>query len=127
MTKEEILEGNKLIAEFLGYIYVPYTTGNYGGTHGWVLKNYKLIDKKMPKLFLGRTTKDLLYHKSWDWLMPCVEKINKINILELPSNLGTLKIKVKGSLYGIGVDNTIEDVWEVVVLFIKTYNEKCSE
>jgi len=127
MTKEEILEGNKLIAEFLGYIYVPYTTGNYGGTHGWVLKNYKLIDKKMPKLFLGRTTKDLLYHKSWDWLMPCVEKINKINILELPSNLGTLKIKVKGSLYGIGVDNTIEDVWEVVVLFIKTYNEECSE
>ena len=44
MTKEEILEGNKLIAEFLGYVYIPYTAGHSGGTHGWVLKNYKLID-----------------------------------------------------------------------------------
>lgn len=117
MTKEEILESNKLIAEFLGYIYVPYTAGNSGRIHGWVLKNYKLIDKKMPKLFLGRTTKDLLYHKSWDWLFSVIQKIADIHRWNLDHTLHTL------SPYW---DN-IDDVYEGVVTFIKTYNEKCSE
>ena len=117
MTKEEILEGNKLIAEFLGYIYVPYTVGNSGRTHGWVLKNYKLINRKTPKLFLGRTTKDLLYHKSWDWLMPCIGKIS--NKCEEPEELDGLKYAL--------LTNNIEEAWIFCIEFIKWYNEKCSE
>ena len=151
MTKEEILEGNRLIAEFLGYIYVPYTAGNSGGNHGWVLKNYKLIDKKMPKLFLGRTTKDLLYHKSWDWLMPIVEKISTINHgskegqryifntnrcakFHINENDKPIKIRIKGVMITypmpfieINSFDELEGTWLAVVEFIKWYNEKCSK
>lgn len=118
MTKEEILEGNKLIAEFLGYVYVPYTVGHSGGNPGWVLKNYKLIDRKTPKLFLGRTTKDLLYHTSWDWLMPVVEKIEKT----------TAFVNIKGCLVNISTivevsaPTKLEAVWLAVVEFIEWYN-----
>lgn len=47
MTKEEILLGNKLIAEFMA---------DYDLKRNW---------SKVP----------LLYNSSWDWLMPVVEKI----------------------------------------------------
>ena len=145
MTKEEILEGNKLIAEFLGYIYVPYTAGHSGRPHGWVLKNYKLIDKKTPKLFLGRTAKDLLYHKSWDWLMPCVEKIEHLK--EDVYSLGRIEINshhcrisslcknqpyiivgcYKESPEKVKTNSKLEAVYLAVITFIKWYNEKFSE
>jgi hypothetical protein len=141
MTKEEILEGNRLIAEFLGYIYIPYTTGNSGKTHGWVLKNYKLIDRKTPKLFLGRTTKDLLYHKSWDWLMPVVEKIESTRdyYVKIYGNQAYVQCKVMadttiltsqkyvaGSAYT--EENTkLSNTWSAIVEYIKFYNEKCSK
>lgn len=52
MKKEEIIEGNKLIAEFMGeHTWTNLTTlkQEYNG-------NYQ-------------------YHSSWDWLMPVVQKI----------------------------------------------------
>ena len=106
-----IEEGNKLIAEFMGRC-------------GKVNKHLYWVNIPSVKWV---TVEQMQFHTSWDWLMPVVEKINEINILKISSNLGSLKMKVKGSLYGIGVDNTIEDVWKIVVLFIKTYNEECSE
>ena len=131
MTKEEILEGNRLIAEFLGYIYVPYTAGHFGGTHGWVLKNYKLIDKQMPKLFLGRTTKDLLYHKSWDWLIPVYTRINKY-ITERSTT--DIKFATDTDQLHLNLWISIEDysetpiaLWKSIVEYIKWYNEECSK
>lgn len=65
MNKKEILENNKLIAKFEG---------------GW--------EYYTPKEFLenaywkNTTTKhssiELKYHSSWDWIMPCIEKIEKL-------------------------------------------------
>lgn len=62
MLEQEILEGNKLIAEFM--------TGK----------------SKKSKVFfdLNCCANDLKYHSSWEWLMPVVEKIemmgsNKFN------------------------------------------------
>ena len=49
MSKEEILEGNKLIAEFMD-------------EPEWC-NEFNVLDVK--------------YHSSWDWLMPVVEKIAK--------------------------------------------------
>lgn len=123
MTKEEILEGNKLIAEFLGYVYVPYTAGHSGRPCGWIIKNYKLVDRKVPKLFLGRTTKDLLYHKSWDWLMPVVEKINFLDHLNLWDKHNIDKFNLTESIANVDIERT----YELIVEFIEWYNEECAE
>ena len=119
MTKEKILEGNKLIAEFLGYAYIPYTGGHSGRPCGWIIKNYKLVDRKVPKLFLGKTTKDLLYHKSWDWLKPVIDKIS--DLTDEGKYLVTL------SIFNFTIFANITDTWYAVVEFIEWYNEKCSK
>jgi hypothetical protein len=67
---QEITEGNKLIAEFMGKSgnvdfhdgkgYVPIYW--YNGIHGGHKTPYK--------------EDELEYHKSWDWIMPVIDKIN---------------------------------------------------
>lgn len=61
MTKEEIIEGNKLIDEF----------------NEFYLKN------------LGFSDTELNYNTSWDCLMPCIGKIS--NECEEPDELDNLK------------------------------------
>lgn len=59
MTEKEILEGNLLIAEFMKVDFsLPYM---------W-----------RPGAFIEFTVDHLTYHKSWDWLMPVVEKIESL-------------------------------------------------
>ena len=59
MTTQEILEGNKLIAEFMGAKRKEYSITNR--------EHYLFRD--------GRKylTENLIFHSSWDWLMPVVE------------------------------------------------------
>lgn len=60
MDSKEITEGNKIIAEFMGY---KERLGRY------IRKNEnELIYLTLP----------MKYHTSWDWLMPVVEKIRKM-------------------------------------------------
>jgi hypothetical protein len=51
---QDIIEGNRLIAEFMGFYGNPTT--------------------KKP---ITSIEKDSKYHSSWDWLMPVVEKIER--------------------------------------------------
>lgn len=56
---------------------------------------------------------------TWDELIPVVEKINQMNILEMSESAGIQKMRVKSSLYGIGVgDMTKEKVFNEIVKFI---------
>jgi len=54
MTNEEIIEGNKIIAEFMQH---PEGYDEHG------------------------VWQKLAYHSSWDWLMPVVEKIESLGYL----------------------------------------------
>ena len=56
MTNKQILEGNKLIAEFMGLEII--TDGI-----SWFDTSYKPLGK---------------YNSSWDWIMPVVEKIEPL-------------------------------------------------
>ena len=58
MSEQEIIEGNKLIAEFMGYKFIE----------DWH-QYWRLSDKHLL------LENELKYHSSWDWLMPVVEKI----------------------------------------------------
>lgn len=64
MSTNEIVENNRLIAEFLGYKSYLYKN----------LPNKVHIqnDTIEHSLYLP----DAIYHLSWDWLMPVVKKIN---------------------------------------------------
>jgi hypothetical protein len=63
MTEQEILEGNKLIADFMGEKWEINSVTNY----------------QLPVVKKFGKWKGLRYHTSWDWLMPVVVKIENIN------------------------------------------------
>ena len=119
MSQEEILEGNKLIAEFMGLHYrsLKYYTGWY----------------KDPE-FQNRICDydGLQYHSSWNWLMPVCYKISEIikdkyNIENL-TPLDELFDILSGGLYytndDLKVSTNIMEVYSDVITFIKWYNSQ---
>jgi hypothetical protein len=93
MKQEEIIQNNKLIAEFM--------TGQ----------------SKESTVFmdLNRSANDLEYHSSWDWLMPVINKI-----YEIPLNHGWFRIKyIIDSFYPMDIEKTYKEVVE----YIEWYNE----
>ena len=98
---------NELIAEFMGYVYYPYKAEEKGYLHGWTKpdmnRKFGAVLYKQDRFnkYLARTTSDLKYHTSWDWLMPVVEKIESLRIVDL--------IIKKESVTFIWIDNP--DKW----------------
>lgn len=131
MKKQEIIEGNKLIASFMGGHLSNHPELN--GVQVW--SGYELIE---GRLNLPSTLK---YHSSWDWLMQVVEKIEKLKFSSKAQS-GSFPMKFtflrdsKGesniiSLTCASIDvpwirkdneNKIEAVWLAVVEFIKWCN-----
>ena len=112
MTQEEIIAGNKLIAEFMGLSYCEKY--RYEGWYKNHEHNHRICD------FDG-----LKYHTSWDWLMPVVEKIEKMNTTVVIEGI-MCEIKT----HSIGFDMTASDerskilaVYYAVIEFIKWYND----
>lgn len=110
ITEEQVIEGNKLIAEFMEFQYDRW-----------------LFDKQTLAI------EDCGYHTSWDWLMPVVEKIEQHGcIVEIWLSIGggcriqkpETKIKSWQTVYES--NNTLEAVWLAVVEFIKYWNNEKS-
>ena len=112
---ENIIENNKLIAEFLGFelttdsISILYYTEDRGL-------------KQLPK-----------FHSNWNWLMSVVEKIEN---LQDENNCAIYNVQIEQSFTEI-IDNhtsetivevdsnsKIEAVYQSCVEFIKWYNEQ---
>lgn len=111
MTEEQILEGNILIAKFMGYIdngdpeYLIHPETNY---------DHSVND---PECFL--------YHKSWNWLMPVIDKINDINDLEQPYvNIFPCAIEIANRHRVIAQETGHQcvDRWRAVLTFVQWYN-----
>ena len=126
MTKEEILEGNKLIAEFMGGTFKNISSKDIAVS--WVSIHMKDDDVNFQeedypeKPHNGSCWKfnELKYHSSWDWLMPVVEKIEKtyayVDIKGCAVNISTI---VETS-----APTKIEAVYMACVEFIEWYNNK---
>lgn len=116
-----IVDNNYNIAVFMGskyskdrlldiddnQIFVPY--------HG--VCRYDTIELGKGKI--------LEYHKSWDWLMPVVDKIKSLDESEFnyqATNM-TLFRKQKKSLLNIPISSEIDVVYSQIVDFIKWYND----
>jgi hypothetical protein len=128
METQEILEGNRLIAEFMG---MPITNVDVEYDTLWVstdLHNGGAIVEETNACF----------HHSWDWLMPCVEKIAAIPKIETVKpnywygyeiSSGHCWFYRENALYdkkeisNTERSTTIEATWQSVIGFIKWYND----
>jgi hypothetical protein len=109
MEKEqEIIEGNHLIAEFMGYavaVNVKHESGN---------PTYVRREKDSSTSF--QTLEWMPYHTSWDWLMPVIIKLNDKTDNDAPELAFLYK-----PLWTI---QHIAAIWEDVVKGIQYYNSQ---
>ena len=115
MSEQEIIKGNALIAEFMGFEFfksLGYTTLNF--------------DETLRLKYL----RDFKFHSSWNWLMPVVLKINTMDNFDYSVKIFTMDCQIENSKGEIiarceckyNPDELINSVWEAVVEFIKWYN-----
>lgn len=134
MTQQEILESNKLIAEFLGSKFINDAPEDYPNGYYYQPKG---VEYDCPT---GESD-EWCFNSSWDWLMPVVEKIEKIENnyhgrfgVHIISNACTIqatnfrpdkKIPYPPHYFSDHIgNNKIESVWLAVVEFIKWYNNQ---
>jgi hypothetical protein len=143
MNKEQILEGNQLIALFMGAAieqdYCIIKDQQQDGLGFYFNKS------NAPDIDLRYSSFGIKYHKSWNWLMPVVEKIesmfysvnntsspwyedetdttnrNKIQYVVIISDRNH-RIVINSSNYYLERDNKLIATWFAVVEFIKWYN-----
>jgi len=106
MTNKEILENNKLIAEFIEDIF--HKEIEIG------MKIYKNVWEHD-----GKHYQNLIYHKDWNWLMPILNRIGKI----LFENKDICRERAIYFQDWNLIDLNIEEIWETCVDFIKWYNQ----
>lgn len=127
MAPEEIIEGNKLIAEFDGGVLQADAVGH-------LKRNIFFRDMKIGLHLYNAEM--LSYHSSWDWLMPVVEKIQNIDIKAAPNYEGyRIEIVVQGYVKISGFPmpaifanvskegSLIAAIYKAIVEFIKWYNQ----
>jgi hypothetical protein len=133
MTPEQ-LEGNKLIAEFMGYEQNAFTESMFSKVED------VFVDNKGGRCSARWTP--VYYHESWDWLMPVVEKISRIEFerrydeyqekwiiwTHHPITFGMLDdnrkpmVRFYCSTLNLG-DTLIQAAWNAVVDFVKQHQE----
>lgn len=114
MSEQEIIEGNKLIAEFMR-VFTDDSQWPYH-VHGdsWKLEGLK-------------------YHKSWDWLMPVVGKIHlKKEVRDVVVTPGATAIILHEGYPSMfspcrSENTSIIECWLVVIEFVKWCREKKNE
>ena len=109
MNNDKIIEGNKLIAEFMGGHLSDHPELN--GVKVW--HGYDLVE---GRLNLPTT---LTFHSSWDWLIPIWKKIVNIgdSLMSQERNLYFQEIT-----HGLYICD-IQVVWSGIVEFIEWYNQ----
>ncbi len=108
---------NRLIAEFMGMQDTDL---------GWY-DSEDVMSEYACQMVGGNTFEVLQYDRSWDWLMPVVEKIEDVGSAEVVMNNEecTISAVIVGNEYhheSIG-KSRIDAVYQSVVEFIKWYNK----
>lgn len=116
-NKEEILAGNILIAEFDNWVKTKVS-----GINGWLRYGLIHIDTQFN------------YHKSWDSLMPVIDKIERLECVDYTKQYNEheqvydfeINLKEDGdtSSFIVSSDNKIESAYCCVVKFIEWYNNR---
>lgn len=133
MTEEKIIGGNRLIAEFVGL--KTWQNKNTKAVVVWIADNISTSLREWAK-----------WNSSWDWLMPVIEKISrieyerweeievdgeKVTVIETayPRTFGMINHKTGNPMVRINRcpvfegSTLIEAAWLAVVDFITVYNQ----
>jgi hypothetical protein len=135
------LEKNKLIAAFMGYpYYYEDVYHSFGGPiEGDILELGNIVCKTRPIIYESHGLRMIAgedyvripyrwYDRSWDWLMPVVEKINEEIPKCIPNNviLPDYMVKMK-NMYLFRFNDpyqiTISEIYKCCYQFIKWYKE----
>ncbi len=133
MNKEEIIEGNKIIAEFMGgKLFLPKWEIIQGGNQEYYQIPSGYNNDGLHHNFHNEVPDSLKYHSSWDWLMPVVGKIESVGwtvIIHkglcyiLSDNYPNTQEEFANKSNNDKIDK-LELCWCTVVDFIKWHNTK---
>ena len=120
-TKNKKIKGNLLIAEFMGgkFTLIKSHTPNVN------FKKHPRQDRNFNNNDIH--PKFLSYHKSWDWLMPVIKKIESMGfyVSIMKSNITCCK---DGGISPVFEEydykDKLETTWLAVTAFIKWYNKQ---
>lgn len=117
MTQEEINEGNKLIAEFMGGKFYDEYMGD--------LKCWKGGEDSIRHLLDNAAY--LEFNCCWKWLMPVVQKIMRTAKVEIGNTVYSKYCKIYNARYDFPStegDSIIIVTYSAVVKFIKWHNSQ---
>lgn len=112
MTKEQILEGNKLICAFMGV--KPKLIGN---SYVWSDSPFFSSSNSTEEKTMQAIIEYSKYHSSWDWLMPVCKKAMDTDMVS--DGVENLLNDMTGAFHNVD----IEELYNAVIEFIKWFNE----
>lgn len=110
MGKVELIEGNRLIAEFMGWRTKDVPDGFAFTKDGYWMH-----------------CQQCYYNSSWEWIMPVIDGLrstkSNMPIVEISFCLGVIvKMFYRGEWHSYEGNEALETIWIAVVEFIKHYN-----
>ena len=129
MTQKKILEGNKLIALFLGYVKSSsdkdFTFYTHPDGKGIITQSKHDYTRYYTHELIE--SRSFLFHRSWDWLMPVVKKCAELFEHHQYDSEDYYHIteEIFHPDYSLSefMNADIESVYNRVVTFIKWYNQ----
>ena len=114
---KNIIENNKLIAEFMGVFDKILSTGNI---HSWSDAPFYYTTEDTREKVIENISKYSKYSKDWNWLMEVVEKCL---VGEAEYNEDEAKKAIR-EIYESLCNINISSVYNACVEFIKWYNKQ---
>lgn len=125
MEAKEIIEGNELIALFMGAFIMSSSTT----AEGVKTINSLSIDDRASSIPSYDFATKLKYHSSYDWIMPVIEKIEALGYdIQIAKGYTDVMFyyfgaKQMGHQLACGEGKSkLENTWSAVVDFIRWYN-----
>lgn len=129
-----VVESNRLIAEFMGLNDQILSTGD---VHSWIDAPFYYTTENSRKKVVENIAKYAKYHEDWGWLMPVFKKIHELPSEEVEGvyKIHAFHVKIDGIYCSVSHGKTGEIIVEddsgdmfdnlycVIVSFIEWYNE----
>lgn len=111
------MNNNELIAEFMGFTHTSTEQDTF----------WSKPDSPMATIYdWDYHTLGLEFDKSWDWLMPVVEKIEKMEGVRVIIKGSRCRILAGKKVFSCHTISKLNSMYRVVVEFIEWYNKQKS-